>query len=404
MLNVYTRHTSDCEHADMRRCRCPKWIRGVLPNGEAVRESAKTRSWEQAERKAREREAAADPNGQTPKLQRATVREAVELFLKDEEARGLEPVSRKKSRTLLDRQFRPWCEARKFNHIDQVAPLDLTDFRASWNNGDVTTHRKHERMVAFFSFCVRNELLRKNPMEALKKPKTPDLVPTDYFRADEFNSIIAATEKYHFGGGNDCHDRGERLKAITLLMRWSGLSILDATKLERDRLSKNEQGDDQIFLYRAKTGVPVFVVVLAEVADILRALSNSNPRYFFWSGNGDPRSAAKAFQRSFWKLFKLADIKKADGMRKRSHPHMFRDTFAVELLLAGVPLDQVSLLLGHSSVKITERHYAPFCKGRQQQLAASVKMAWAKPQDEYKPGESQPKTKRNRRGKTKSAA
>ncbi len=57
---------------------------------------------------------------------------------------------------------------------------------------------------------------------------------------------------------------------------------------------------------------------------------------------------------------------------------MFRDTFAVELLLAGVPLDQVSLLLGHSSVKITERHYAPFCKARQEQLAASVKLAWKK--------------------------
>jgi integrase/recombinase XerD len=39
----------------------------------------------------------------------------------------------------------------------------------------------------------------------------------------------------------------------------------------------------------------------------------------------------------------------------------------------------VSLLLGHSSVKITERHYAPFCKARQEQLAASVKLAWKKP-------------------------
>jgi integrase len=41
---------------------------------------------------------------------------------------------------------------------------------------------------------------------------------------------------------------------------------------------------------------------------------------------------------------------------------MFRDTFAVELLLSGVPIDQVSLLLGHSSVKVTEKHYAPFVK------------------------------------------
>jgi integrase/recombinase XerD len=55
---------------------------------------------------------------------------------------------------------------------------------------------------------------------------------------------------------------------------------------------------------------------------------------------------------------------------------MFRDTFAVELLLSGVPIDQVSLLLGHSSVTITEKHYAPFVKARQEQLDSSVKLSW----------------------------
>jgi len=55
---------------------------------------------------------------------------------------------------------------------------------------------------------------------------------------------------------------------------------------------------------------------------------------------------------------------------------MLRDTFAVELLLAGVPIDQVSLLLGHSSVKVTEKHYAPFVKARQEQLAQSARKAW----------------------------
>jgi hypothetical protein len=98
-------------------------------------------------------------------------------------------------------------------------------------------------------------------MKALIKPKTPDIVPTDYFLPEEFEKIIAATDRYEYGGGNDCHGRGTRLRALTLLMRWSGLSILDATKLERSRLSKSEDGDDQIFLYRAKTGVPVYVVI-----------------------------------------------------------------------------------------------------------------------------------------------
>ncbi len=85
-----------------------------------------------------------------------------------------------------------------------------------------------------------------------------------------------------------------------------------------------------------------------------------NPRYFFWSGNGDPKSAVADWQRSYRRLFKSADIRTADGERKRCHPHMFRDTFAVEMLLAGVPIDQVSLLLGHASVKITEKRLRSF--------------------------------------------
>lgn len=84
----------------------------------------------------------------------------------------------------------------------------------------------------------------------------------------------------------------------------------------------------------------------------------------------------KGYQRSFRKLFRIADIKNRDGSQKRCHSHMFRDTFAVELLLAGVPIDQVSILLGHRSVKMTEKHYLPWVKARQKQLTASVRRAW----------------------------
>jgi integrase/recombinase XerD len=44
------------------------------------------------------------------------------------------------------------------------------------------------------------------------------------------------------------------------------------------------------------------------------------------------------------------------------------DTLAVELLLAGVTIDQVSTLLGHRSVKVTEKHSAPLVQARQAQL------------------------------------
>jgi integrase/recombinase XerD len=45
-------------------------------------------------------------------------------------------------------------------------------------------------------------------------------------------------------------------------------------------------------------------------------------------------------------------------------------------LLAGVAIDQVSILLGHSSVKVTEKSYAPWVKARQDQLEAAVVKTW----------------------------
>lgn len=89
----------------------------------------------------------------------------------------------------------------------------------------------------------------------------------------------------------------------------------------------------------------------------------------FWSGNGDAKTTVADWQRSFRKLCKLAGIE--------GHFHMLRDSFACSLLQNGVGIETVSVPLGHSSVKITEKHYAPWVQARQRQLEEAVKKAWA---------------------------
>jgi integrase/recombinase XerD len=98
-----------------------------------------------------------------------------------------------------------------------------------------------------------------------------------------------------YGGGTDCRHRGQRLLALLLLMRWSGLSIKDAVTLERNHLDDH----GALFLRRAKTGVPVFVPLPPAVVSSLHALPSINPAYFFWSGNGDARSAVQGYERQF---------------------------------------------------------------------------------------------------------
>jgi len=54
---------------------------------------------------------------------------------------------------------------------------------------------------------------------------------------------------------------------------------------------------------------------------------------------GKLESIIRSQQTRLRRLFRLANI--PDG-----HAHRFRDTFVVELLLAGVPIERVSILLG----------------------------------------------------------
>jgi integrase len=118
-------------------------------------------------------------------------------------------------------------------------------------------------------------------------------------------------------------------------------------------------------------------------------------RYWFWTGNGKLQTATGDWQGRLLDLFKDMKVKQfarvnkitVDEPRKQleakggkfaeGHAHRFCDTFAVKLLLAGVPLERVSILLGHTSVRITEKHYAPWVRERQEQAEADVKRTWA---------------------------
>ena len=61
--------------------------------------------------------------------------------------------------------------------------------------------------------------------------------------------------------------------------------------------------------------------------------------YFFWTGRGLRKSAVADWQRSLKRVF--ADAKVS------GNAHMFRHTFATDLLTRGVPIEDVAILLGH---------------------------------------------------------
>ncbi|HLJ89978.1 MAG TPA: hypothetical protein VKZ53_24430 [Candidatus Angelobacter sp.] len=53
----------------------------------------------------------------------------------------------------------------------------------------------------------------------------------------------------------------------------------------------------------------------------------------------NPETCKRGWTRALARLFRLGNIPGPDGSRKRWHSRVFRDTFVVELPLAGTTID-----------------------------------------------------------------
>ena len=90
--------------------------------------------------------------------------------------------------------------------------------------------------------------------------------------------------------------------------------------------------------------------------------------YFFWSRRCSELVNINKWVRKIDRLNDSLSFKDEQGRPLEFRSHMLRDTFAVELLLDGVPLEKVSKLLTHESVAVTERYYSKWTGRRKQQL------------------------------------
>jgi integrase/recombinase XerD len=381
MLQLYRRHLKVCRfwsgkstngNRRNNNCRCPVWVDGYLA-GERVNKTLDTRNWTCANEIIHEWEIARS----IVQEDRAgmSVSKACEAFMADLEAQRLSDASLKKYRVLLINKRRPemreehspslseFCAEKSIRFTSQLQLPELTRLRGEWKDGAIAGGKKLERLRVFGRFLVDRGWWKQNLALKLKRSKVTD-PPTMPFTRDEVAALFRACDEFTDWHGNKDEDNARRLRAFLLLLRYSGLRVGDAASCPVERFSGN-----RMFLYTQKTKVPVFIPLPAFVVDALRACPRKSDRYWFWKGLGSKDTLSGNWRRTFRRLCEIASV-------PGGHPHRFRDTFAVELLLKGVPMRRVSILLGHSSMAITERHYAPWVEACQTQLEADVEGAW----------------------------
>ncbi|MDE0373999.1 MAG: site-specific integrase [Rhodospirillales bacterium] len=260
-----------------------------------------------------------------------------------------EVQARKRSHSTFrnyDYLFRVWTRyANKhgLTDLDSFTKDEIRRWRDSWTTSTSTTKLRLTLLRTFFRFAVKEGWIDHFPMSNVLNPKVISK-PTLPFNLDEVRSLVVAAE-----------DRIQE-KALILLMRYAGLSIQDAVTCSCDHIS-----GETLILRRAKTNELVTVHLPDPVIEALRSITLNGSPYFFWSGESKPITATK-----FWRRRLNAVARKA-GVAN-FHPHRLRHTFAVELLMKHVPIEDVSTLLGHSSISTTERHYAAWNKARRDRL------------------------------------
>jgi len=247
--------------------------------------------------------------------------------------------------------------------ISEINLEHTEKFRQRWNKCTAGSAGKRlERLRKFQAFCLRHEWISQNYAKLLTRPKV-NASPTLPFTVAEMTRLLDCCNKLAETRPKFGRLKLQRLRVLILLARYSGLRIGDAASLACECLD-----GQKLFLYTAKTGTPVYTKLPEFVVNELDRCPRMSPGFWFWTGRGTKKALSENYRRVFREVAIVAGLKGA-------HPHQFRDTFAVELLLAGVPIEQVSMLLGHSSIKVTEKHYAPWVSARQKQLEDSIDRA-----------------------------
>ena len=375
MLNLYRRHTPKCPHADKGqnyiKCSCPIWCDGEL-NGKRFRKAVGVRDWARAVKRAEKWESAP---GKAIKDQ--TIAGCIESYLADCRARRLKESTITSYRKTLD-HLRAFCESRGCVRLADADLALLTDFRAgrnvpAANEGETarpiapsTSGKELEALRAFCAFALKREWIARNFAKDLDAPME-DGPPTLPFSTQEVKVILQTCEKWREKNPRVKEGTPESIRAMVLVMLYSGLRISDTVQLRRESVDLKT---GKMLLRVMKTGAPLYVRLGEPAVEALKALPGSS-EYFFWNGTSELATAVGLARRAIARLLVAAGVE--------GHPHRFRDTFSVSLLEKGEDLRTVQLLLGHSSIKTTEKHYAPYVESFQRILdAATAKLDFGK--------------------------
>ncbi len=227
------------------------------------------------------------------------------------------------------------------DRLDNVSPQDIEEFKKYLSQEqkytNKTVSRKLNSVKSFFRFLVESQVIKEDPSANVSHPKI-ETKPPRILSSLEYRALRDA-----------CRDDA-RTYAIVELMLQAGLRISEVANLELDDINEDK------LTIRPYESHPGRVVPLNKSArEAIKRYLEERPkgkrnRHLFITKNGRPL-LVRNIRNSINRYFKIAEI-------KNTYVNNLRDTFIVNQLEAGIPLNVISKIIGHKRVSSTEKYLA----------------------------------------------
>jgi integrase/recombinase XerD len=236
--------------------------------------------------------------------------------------------------------FLKFLKSQGVRHLEGVGRKDLESFvEYEQDRGlkPVSVRGRFASVKAFLRYMVEEGVVRPEVLFRMISVKVPDALPRAMAPEDvgKLLSVIDNT----------------RNRALVLMLLRTGMRIGELLALRIQDIDLKEQ---KVFIHEArKTGMGRVVYFSSDAKDALVA----------WLEKKDPREDVLAYGKKYEsityaaaRLMFVKCLKKAGLLNKGYSLHCLRHTFASELLNAGMRLETLQPLLGHTSLEVTRRY------------------------------------------------
>lgn len=213
--------------------------------------------------------------------------------------------------------------------------------QALYDCSNVTINNVRRVFSSFFKYLEYEELIIKNPIKQVPKVKEPSRVKKAFTdeEVEKLRGVLTSRKETKWKYRNI---------AIFEMLLSSGLRVNELATLKKDDVSINDckgiclgKGNKQrVFYFSEKCKLA-----------LLEYLKNrkDNKEYLFISTTRADHITTSGIETMIRKVGVEAGVEKV-------HPHRFRRTLATRLIRKDMPIDQVSKVLGHESLGITQRY------------------------------------------------